>query len=98
MKKIKGDYHITEFWADQGISFTLDIRRKSEEKMKEIISGGAATILVSHSVKQVRELCARILWLDHGEQVLLSEDTEMACDLYQRYLDKEIRIKDIRPT
>ena len=32
-------------------------RKKSEAKMREIISGGATTILVSHSLPQVRELC-----------------------------------------
>lgn len=70
-------------------------RKKSEEKMREIISCGAATILVSHSVQQVRELCTKVLWLDRGKQILLSEDTEAACDLYQRYLEKEIKIEDI---
>ena len=25
MRKIKGDYHVTEFWADRHISFELDI-------------------------------------------------------------------------
>jgi len=24
MKKLKGEYHVTEFWADQDISFTLE--------------------------------------------------------------------------
>lgn len=70
-------------------------RKKSEEKMREIIDGGATTILVSHSVQQVRELCSKALWLDHGRQILLSADVEATCDLYQRYLDREIKIEDI---
>lgn len=71
-------------------------RKKSEEKMREIISRGAATILVSHSVQQVRELCTKVLWLDRGRQILLSGDTEAACNLYQRYLNKELSIEDVR--
>lgn len=43
-------------------------RKKSEEKMREIIAGGAATILVSHSLPQVREMCGKILWLHKGER------------------------------
>ena len=39
-------------------------RNKSEAKMKEIINGGATTILVSHSLGQIREMCSKILWLD----------------------------------
>lgn len=31
--------------------------KKSEAKMKEIIYGGATTILVSHSLNQVRSMC-----------------------------------------
>ena len=38
-------------------------RKKSEAKMREVITGGATTILVSHSLEQVRELCTKILWL-----------------------------------
>lgn len=71
-------------------------RKKSEEKMREIISSGAATILVSHSVQQVRELCTKVLWLDKGRQILLSGDTEAACVLYQRYLDKKLKIEDVQ--
>ena len=38
-------------------------KKKSEAKMKEIISGGATTILVSHSLEQVRKMCNKVLWL-----------------------------------
>ena len=36
-------------------------RAKSEKKMKEIINGGATTILVSHSLGQVRTMCNKVL-------------------------------------
>ncbi len=71
-------------------------RKKSEEKMREIIAGGAATILVSHSVQQVRELCTKVLWLDHGKQIALSNDVEGVCDLYQRFLNKEIGLEEAK--
>lgn len=61
-------------------------RAKSEAKMREIISGGAATILVSHSVQQVRALCTKVLWLDHGKQVELTEDVEGVCNRYEEFL------------
>lgn len=64
-------------------------RAKSEAKMREIIAGGAATILVSHSVQQVRDLCTRVLWLDHGEQVELGDDVEAICDRYEEFLAKK---------
>jgi len=71
-------------------------RAKSEAKMREIIAGGAATILVSHSIGQVRSLCTRVLWLDHGKQIALSEDVENVCDLYQKFLNKEIGLGEVK--
>lgn len=61
--------------------------RKSAKKMQEIIHGGAATILVSHSIEQVRELCTKILWLDHGHQIALGDDVQGLCDRYDRFLN-----------
>lgn len=62
-------------------------RKKSEAKMKEIISGGATTILVSHSISQVREMCSKILWLHKGRQVEFGNDVQGICDRYQAFLN-----------
>ena len=51
-------------------------RKKSEAKMKEIINGGATTILVSHSLNQVRSMCSKILWLHKGRQVTFGSDVQ----------------------
>ena len=61
-------------------------RKKSEEKMRSIINGGATTILVSHSMNQIRENCNKILWLDHGRQVCLSSDVDGTCKAYEEFL------------
>lgn len=63
-------------------------KRKSEEKMMEIINGGATTILVSHSLDQVRRLCNKVLWLDKGKQIDFGE-TASICDRYKEFLDKK---------
>lgn len=65
-------------------------RKKSEEKMRSIIGGGATTILVSHSIAQVRSMCNKILWLDHGEQVTFGSDVEKICDAYEKYLETKV--------
>ena len=61
-------------------------RHKSEAKMKEVINGGATTILVSHSIAQVRKLCNKVLWLHKGEQVEFGDDVQGICDRYQNSL------------
>ena len=60
-------------------------REKSEAKMQEIIKNGKATILVSHSIQQVRRMCNKVLWLDHGKQIAFGE-TAPICDRYEEYL------------
>lgn len=70
-------------------------RRKSEAKMREIINGGATTILVSHSVEQVREMSNKVLWLEKGEQIGFG-DTDLLCDLYQGYLDGTVSLDEAK--
>ena len=60
-------------------------RKKSGDKMKEILSGGVTGILVSHSISQVREMCNKILWLDHGSQVAFTDEVELYCDAYEEF-------------
>ena len=61
-------------------------RKKSGNKMKQILSSGVTGILVSHSVEQVREMCNKILWLDHGKQVYFGDETETICNAYEEFL------------
>jgi len=61
-------------------------RKKSEAKMKQILSGGVTGILVSHSVAQVRSMCNKILWLDHGKQIAFTEDVKLYMDAYEEFL------------
>ena len=61
-------------------------RKKSEEKMRQIIHGGATTILVSHDLEQIRELCNKVLWLHKGRQVTFSDKVQQVCDDYEAFL------------
>lgn len=60
-------------------------QKKSETKMKEIIQNGKATILVSHSIDQVRRMCNKVLWLDHGKMVAFGEAKPLLDD-YSTFL------------
>lgn len=61
-------------------------RKKSEAKMKEIIGSGATTILVSHSLGQVRNMCNKVLWLDQGKQIAFCDDVPAICNQYEKFL------------
>ena len=61
-------------------------RKKSGDKMQEILAGGVTGILVSHSLDQVREMCNKVLWLDHGKQIAFTDQVELCCDAYEEFL------------
>ena len=62
-------------------------RKKSGKKMKEILGSGVTGILVSHATEQVRELCNKVLWLDHGNQIAFSDEVGLYCDAYSEFLE-----------
>lgn len=57
-------------------------QRKSRQRMLELMGGGTTVLFVSHSLDQIREMCDRVLWLDHGQIKMLGETKEV-CDAYQ---------------
>ena len=65
-------------------------RKKSRDKMMEILQSGVTGILVSHSVGQVRDMCNKILWLDHGKQVAFGDDVQMLCDAYEQFMATKV--------
>ena len=69
-------------------------RKKSGQKMKEILKSGVTGILVSHSIEQVRELCNKILWLDHGKQIAFTDEVELYCNAYEEFLANRKLPKD----
>ena len=60
---------------------------KSEAKMREIIQNGKVTILVSHAVSQIKRMCNKVLWLDHGKQISFGNSAEV-CEQYENFLKK----------
>jgi len=44
-------------------------RKKSADKIKELVDDGATVLLVSHDLHMVKKYCDRIVWLDKGKVV-----------------------------
>ena len=60
-----------------------DFQEKSKAKMRDLITHGEATILVSHDLATVESLATKVLWLDHGKRVMLG-DTREVLDAYRK--------------
>ena len=41
-------------------------QEKCKKRMEEMLSSGTTLLFVSHSVKQVKELCEKVVWIDKG--------------------------------
>lgn len=63
-------------------------RKKCMKRMEDMLSGGTTLLFVSHNLDQVRRLCDHVIWLDHGETVMIGE-TEKVCDEYQSMEDED---------
>ena len=60
-------------------------QRKSRSRMMELMSGGTTVLFVSHNIQQIREMCSRVLWLEHG-LVQRCGDAESVCAEYEQGL------------
>ena len=57
-------------------------QEKSKARMHELMSGGTTVLFVSHSLEQIREMCDRVIWLEHGNVKMIGPTKEI-CDAYQ---------------
>ena len=56
-------------------------QEKCEQRMNELLSGGTTLLFVSHSIEQVKRMCQKAIWIDHGEMKMIG-DSDAVCDAY----------------
>ena len=56
-------------------------REKSYKRMKELMSGGATVLFVSHDLDKIIEMCDHVVWLEKGK-VKLYGDAKEVCKEY----------------
>ena len=57
-------------------------QEKSKARMLELMGGGTTVLFVSHSLEQIREMCDRVICLEHG-QIKAIGATKEICDAYE---------------
>lgn len=57
-------------------------QEKSRKRMLELMGGGTTVLFVSHSLEQIREMCNRVIWLEHGIVREIGK-TDEVCDTYE---------------
>ncbi len=60
--------HVDILLVDEILSVgDAEFRKKAEQAMKERICGEQTVVFVSHSEKQISEICDRVIWVDKGQ-------------------------------
>lgn len=60
-----------------------NFQEKSKARMMELMGGGTTVLFVSHSLAQIRGMCDRVIWLDHGRVKMIGK-TDEVCDRYEK--------------
>ena len=61
----------------------IAFQKKSEDKMRSMIGGGTTVLFVSHSIEQIKNICDRAVWLEHGKVKQVGPAKEI-CDNYYK--------------
>lgn len=66
----------------------IKFQEKSKKKMMEMINGGTTVLYVSHSLESIKDLCTKVIWLDHGKIVKIGEPKEVCKEYYDVQMGK----------
>lgn len=69
-----------------------NFRRRCQERMQQMLSGGTTLLFVSHNIQTVRNMCKNAIWLDKGI-VRMAGPSELVCDAYKKEQDRIAREK-----
>lgn len=61
----------------------IKFQEKSKNKMMELIKGGTTVLYVSHSLESIKEICTKVVWIEHGK-VIEAGNTNKVCDHYYK--------------
>ena len=61
----------------------IKFQEKSKKKMMEMIKGGTTVLYVSHSLESIKDLCTKVVWLEHGKVIKIG-NTKKICDEYYK--------------
>ena len=65
----------------------IAFQAKSEAKMMQMIGGGTTVLFVSHSIEQIKKMCNRVVWIEHG--VVKKIGGKEVCDEYRDFMRKK---------
>lgn len=68
-------------------------QEKCMHKLDELRQSGVTIVLVSHSMKQIKEIAERCIWLENG-RIIEDGDTETVCNHYENAMARHREERD----
>lgn len=64
----------------------IKFQEKSKAKMLEMIKGGTTVLYVSHSLESIKDLCDKVVWIEHGKLIKMGEAKEICDEYYKKQM------------
>lgn len=54
-----------------------DFKKKSSQRIKEMVQSDCTVVLVSHNLKSIEDMCDKVLWLEQGKVIMFDETSKV---------------------
>lgn len=72
----------------------IKFQEKSKNKMLELIEGGTTVLYVSHSIENIKELCTKAIWIDHGKMIKVGPAEKLCNEYFKSQMGKDYEDKN----
>ena len=66
----------------------IKFQEKSKKKMLDMIKGGTTVLYVSHTLQSIKDLCDKVVWIEHGKMVKMGPAEEICDEYYKSQMSK----------
>ena len=67
----------------------IKFQEKSKNKMMSMIKGGTTVLYVSHSLESIKEICNKVVWLEHGKIIMMGSAKKVCKSYYDKQLKED---------
>lgn len=65
----------------------IKFQEKSKNKMLELINGGTTVLYVSHSLQSIKDICTKVIWIEHGKIIKIGDVDEICNEYYKMQME-----------